>query len=481
MKSKKLTLIQMNDSHAYIELHPEMFLVDGKSQYRNSGGYARIASLFKQEREKNPEGVLILDNGDTFHGTFPAVATKGEALIPIMNALGIDGMTAHWEFAYGPDQFKNIVSQLNYPMLANNCYKEKTKERVFPSHTIIQRGGLNIGVIGIAEHIVDKTMPAHFSKGIYFTLGNEELPEIINKLRHEDKVDLVIVLSHLGFPQEMKLAEEVDGIDVLLSGHTHNRLSKPVVINDTILIQSGCHGSFIGKLELEVNQGSINNYHHELIEVSEDIIPDPVIQELVDKALQPHKIMLETVIGQTETALNRYAQLETTMDNLLLQSLLEATEAELAFSNGWRYGAPIPPGPITMNDVWNIIPTNPPVSTVEITGSELLDMLEENLENTFSREPYKQMGGYVKRCLGMRMFIKVENPKGTRIQDLFIGQESVERSKIYKASFVTTQGVPKKYGINRRNLDINAVDALSQFIKKRRNITVELHGTVELV
>src|SRR5699024_3337881 len=101
--------------------------------------------------------------------------------------------------------------------------------------------------------------------------------------------------------------------------------------------------------------------------------------------------------------LNRYQQLETTMDNLLLEAIRQAAGTTLAFSNGWRYGAPIPPGPITMNDLWNIIPTNPPISVVDLTGEELLDMLEENLENTFSANPYKQMGGYVKRCLGMKM------------------------------------------------------------------------------
>src|SRR5690625_6436380 len=98
------------------------------------------------------------------------------------------------------------------------------------------------------------------------------------------------------------------------------------------------------------------------------------------------------------------------MDNLLLESLLDVSGAEIAFSNGWRYGAPIPPGEITMNDLWNIIPTNPPVSIVEITGAEIIQMLEENIENTFASDPYKQMGGYLKRCLGMKMFIKLENP-----------------------------------------------------------------------
>lgn len=478
---KQLTIIQMNDTHGYIDLHPEMFTEEGETRYRHAGGFPRMAALMKQIRMQNPQGVLALDNGDTFHGTYPAVATKGEALIPIVNALELDAMTAHWEFAYGPAQFEKINTMLNHPMLAANCYREGTDELVFPSHSIVDRAGLKIGVIGIAEHIVDKTMPPHFSTGIYFTMGNEEIPGIIKNLREVEKVDLVVVLSHFGFPQEVKLAGEVDGIDILLSGHTHNRMSEPVTVNDTIIIQSGCHGSFIGRLDVEVEQGRIQNYSHELIEVAEAIEPDPDVQELADTATRPFREMLDSVVGKTETALNRYAQLETTMDNLLLQALLDITGADLAFSNGWRYGAPILPGPITMNDLWNIIPTNPPVSTVDITGQELLDMLEENLENTFAADPYRQMGGYVKRCLGLKMFIKVENPTNMRIQDLFIGNERVDRNKSYSASFVTVQGVPKKYGTNRQNLDIHAINALKQYIEKKGTVSAELRGTIQVV
>src|SRR5699024_8744251 len=232
---------------------------------------------------------------------------------PIMNALNLDGMTAHWEFAYGPKQFEKIISMLNYPMLAANIYHKDNDELVFPSHKIVEKAGLKIGIIGIAEHIVDKMMPPHFHEGIYFTLGNEELPKIIKGLREQDKVDLVVVLSHFGFPQEAKLASEVDGIDILLSEHTHNRLTKHVIINDTILIQSGCHCSFIGKLELDIEDGEIKNLHHELIEVAEEIVPDPDVQTIIDKTMKPYRGLLDSVVGYTDIALNRFAQLETTM------------------------------------------------------------------------------------------------------------------------------------------------------------------------
>jgi sulfur-oxidizing protein SoxB len=477
-RSMRLTILQLNDSHGYFALHPELYWAGDKAVYRKAGGYARIATLFKKARQENPDAVIALDNGDTIHGTFLAVNSKGEALVPILNALAFDGMTAHWEFAYGPDNFKKIVDKLDFPMLAINCYEKFTNKLVFPPFQIVERGGLRVGVIGIAATIVDKTMPKHFSKGIYFTLGKKELPYYIKHLRENERVDLIVVLSHLGYPQELKLAEEVDGIDVLLSGHTHNRVYEAVVVNGAIVMQSGCHGSFIGKLDLKVKNGCARDFFHELVNVNESIEPDPEVEAMVEDASAPHQDMLNTVVGKTETALNRNTIMEATMDNLLLKALIDISDAELAFSNGWRYGAPVVPRPITINDLWNIIPTNPPVSLCEITGEELWEMMEENLERTFSRDPYKQMGGYVKRCLGLNIYFKVENPNGKRIQEFFVDGKRLDRSKTYTACFVTTQGVPERYGNDRHKLDIDAIDALKEYLSKHDKVSAEIRGSI---
>jgi len=465
MKGRKsLTVLQINDSHAYFDLHQEMFWQGGQAVYRPAGGYARIATIVKQIRAANQGRTLFCDCGDTLHGTYLAQKTHGEALIPILNALGLDAMTAHWEFAYGPDVFKQCAAKLSYPMLAINVYDQATKERVFPPFTVKEIGGLRIGLVGIASNIVDKTMPPSFSKGVFFTLGREELPSIINVLRTQEKVDLVVLISHLGFPQDMKLLSEVQGIDVCLSGHTHNRLYRPVLQGDTLIMQSGCHASFLGRLDLEVEGGRVADYRHELIEVEANIDADPAVADLVRQALAPDQEELSTVVGETATALNRATILESTMDNFLLQALLENTGAQLAFSNGWRYGAPIIPSDITMNDLYNIIPMNPPVSTVEITGQELLMMLEENIDRTLSRDPYLQMGGYLKRCLGLNAYFKIENPAGHRIQQLFVGNENVNPAHYYTAAFVTTQGVPQDLGRNRENRSDRIIEAMQAYL-----------------
>ncbi len=477
--SKSLTIIQMNDSHGYLDLHQELFWSGAGALYRPAGGYGRIAALLDRARERRPGAVLALDCGDTIHGTYTAVKSRGEALIPILNAMGWDAMTAHWEFAYGPQHLREVVGRLNYPLLAINCYAEESGELVFDPYVIKEAGGLRIGIVGIAATIVDKVMPPPFSEGVYFTLGNEELPGYVDTLRNAEQVDLVVLVSHLGFPQEVKLAREVDGIDVLLSGHTHDRLYRPTRINDTIIIQSGCHGSFLGWLDLEVEDGKVVDARHELVVVDVSVDPDPEVQALVDEALAPHEDELSQVVGQTATPLNRNLVLESTMDNLLLQSMIEQTGAQLAFSNGWRYGAPVAPGPVTLNDLWNVIPVNPPISTCTITGAELWAMMEENLERTFSRDPYEQMGGYVKRCMGFRLYFKVQNPAGERIEEFFLDDGGwIEPERNYTATYVTTQGVPSKYGHDRERLDVHAVEALRRYLKRHEPAHADLRGTV---
>jgi 2',3'-cyclic-nucleotide 2'-phosphodiesterase (5'-nucleotidase family) len=188
--------------------------------------------------------------------------------------------------------------------------------------------------------------------------------------------------------------------------------------------------------------------------------------------------MLNIILGKTKTSLNRNKVMEATMDNFLLEALKHISGKRIAFSNGWRYGAPIKAGPIKINDLWNIIPTNPKISICELTGKEIWDMMEENLERTFSFDPYKQMGGYVKRCSGLNIYFKIENPEGKRIQEFFINGKRLNRSKVYSVCFVTTQGVPEKYGKNRECLDMKAIDALKDYLNKRKIVSAQLKRSI---
>ena len=474
----QLSIAYINDVHGYLEPHPELFYKGEKEIIETAGGYARIATIVNDIRSNNPN-TLLFDGGDTFHGTLPLVQSKGEAIIPILNKLNFVAMVGHWDFAYGPVQLKKLAGELNYPILGINVYNED--DTLFlPPYVMTEVENLKIAIIGICSNIIDKTMPKHFSEGLQITDGSIELPIIIQQVKKEG-ANLVILLSHKGFPQDVDLLSKVPGIDICLSAHTHNRLYDAAKINDTIIIQCGCHGSFLGHLELNIEQKKIVDYNYKLITIDATVQPDKEIENMIADIMKPFQHLKQEAVGKTEIILHRYNTIAATMDNLLLSAIQSISNTEIAFSNGWRYGVPVPVGAITKWDLYNIIPMNPEVSTVELTGEEIIKMLEENLERTFSAEPMNQMGGYIKRCLGLHVKMRIENPKGHRIQQIFIGDEPLIKEKTYKAAFVTMQGVPEKLGNNRQNLSVKAVDAMADFLIKNSVFTVSSFNTFCLV
>jgi 2',3'-cyclic-nucleotide 2'-phosphodiesterase (5'-nucleotidase family) len=289
------------------------------------------------------------------------------------------------------------------------------------------------------------------------------------------------VLSHLGFPQDCKLAAVVPGIDVILSGHTHNRLEQPADVNGTLIIQSGAHGSFVGRLDLDVTHAGLVTWRHALLPVDDATDPDAEMAAIVDHAIGAFAGAGAHVVGTTRTALDRYAMFESTMDNLLLDAIADAADRPIALSNGWRYGAPIPSGPLTELDLWNIVPANPPVSVVAISGKELRKLFEENLEATFACDPWQQRGGYLKRCRGIQLAVKLENARGHRIQELRVDGDRLRRETIYSVAFLGEQAVPTDYGRDRQPLGMHAVDALRQYLSRHDSVSADLRGPVVVI
>ena len=221
--------------------------------------------------------------------------------------------------------------------------------------------------------IVDKTMPASFSTGVYFTIGNEDLAAWIDHARSKEGADLIVVLSHLGFPQDVKLAGEVGGIDILVSGHTHNRMKEPIVVNGAIIFQSGCHGSFIGRLDVTVEGGTISAHRHGLVPIDEHGPRKPgQVRSMVDEALAGGGRSDARSRGDRHRATPSLCNDQCADGRRAARGDYRSSGAtNVGFSNGWRYGAPIPAGAVTVNDLWNIIPTNPPISVVDLTGDEI--------------------------------------------------------------------------------------------------------------
>lgn len=349
----KLNILFINDVHGYIAPHPELFYNETGEVVETAGGYAHIAGFVEDIRKENPN-TLFFDGGDTLHGTKPLVDSRGKAVVPILNALKLDALVGHWDFAYGPDRLKETDSQLDFPVLGCNVFSEDGSNFLQPT-AMFEKAGLKIGVIGICAMIVDKVMPKKMSEGLKFTSGLDEIPEHIKKLKDAGS-DMIILLSHNGFPQDVELLKKVEGIDICLSAHTHNRIYKPIEVNGARIIQCACHGAFVGKFAIEVEDKKIKSYEYELIKVDASLPKSSEVDSMVQNILKPYQEIRTTSLGSTSEILHRYNTINSNLDELLLSAIAHSTKTEIAFSNGWRYGAPIPKGKISENDLYNIAP-----------------------------------------------------------------------------------------------------------------------------
>jgi sulfur-oxidizing protein SoxB len=390
------------------------------STYGRMGGLDRIATIVKAIRAERPGRTLLLDGGDTWQGSYTSLQTRGEDMVRAMQPLGVDAMTAHWEFTYGEARVKELAARLGFPFLATNVRDTTWNEDVFPAQAIFERSGLRIGVIGQAFPYTPIANPRYLIPEWSFGIQEETLRARVTKLR-DDGVDLVVLLSHNGFDVDRKLAARVDGIDVILTAHTHDALPEPLRVNRTLLIASGSHGKFVSRLDLDVKNREIADFHYRLIPVFADAIaPDPEMAALVAALRAPYLGELDRVLGRTETLLYRRGNLAGTVDDLICDALLTERDAEIALSPGFRWGTTLLPGQdIRAEDVYaQTAITYPGVYRQEFTGAFLKEILEDVADNLFNPDPYYQQGGDMVRSGGLSYTIDVTAGMGQRIADL---------------------------------------------------------------
>ncbi len=279
----------------------EDFEALGKT-YGKMGGMDRVATVVKAIRAARPEAIL-LDGGDTWHGSMTSLLTKGQDMVNIMNALKVDAMTSHWEWTYGTERLKEIVDALPFSFLGANIYDSEWNEPAFEPYTFFERGGAKIAVIGQAFPYMPIANPGWMFPEYSFGIREERMQQMVDEVRSKG-ADLVVCLSHNGFDVDRKMVSRVKGIDVILTGHTHDAVPEPIVIGETILIASGSNGKFVSRVDLDVRDGRMMGYRHKLIPVFSDVIaPDPEMAALVDDERAPHKEKLEEKIGTTESLL----------------------------------------------------------------------------------------------------------------------------------------------------------------------------------
>ncbi|WP_114570594.1 bifunctional metallophosphatase/5'-nucleotidase [Exiguobacterium flavidum] len=472
----KLTIIQQNDTHGALQSHPEFFWRTGQPEYRETGGLARIAAYVKEAREES-EHLLYVDGGDVFHGSGPLLLTRGSVMVELLNRLGLDAMVpGNWDFAYGAGRLAELAKGLQFPVLAANV--APSPDYLSP-YVIKEFSGLRVALVGLTYPHTAATMPPSFSEGLSFSLGTEELAGLLPKLRIEEKADIIVLISHMGFPLDAKLASLVPGIDIVLSGHSHDRIERPVQVGETWIVQAGSSASFLGRLDLSIESRKITDLSYKLIPLyAEAHPPDPEMDELISFLRRPFEASLQEEVGSIKTPLHRMTLTEAPMDRLITDSYLHATGADVTFSHGWRYGVPVLPGTLTTGDLYNIIPTNPKLFQMELEGRDILRALENNLEQIFSADAFEQKGGYVLRSSNLSMAFKPYNPAGARIQFLEIGGSPIDLKKRYTVAGGGEQ-VLKKFQEDRHVLGVDAHTAIRNYLAEHPS-GLELDSTKQI-
>ena len=445
-------------------------------EYGRVGGMAHMATLVNDIRASRPGKTLLIDNGDTWQGSYTSLKTKGEDMVRVQNALGVDVMTAHWEFTYGDKRVRELIKKLKFPFLAGNITDTEWEEPVFKSTTFFERGGVKIAVIGQAFPYTPVANPRHLIPKWSFGIKEDRVRKNVEAARKAG-AELIVLASHNGFDVDRKLASRVKGIDVLLTGHTHDAIPAVIKVGDTLLVASGSHSKFLARLDLEVKNKRVTNYRFKLIPVFSDAIPEnKEMAALIKDIRAPHEGMLNKVVGRTKGLLHRRGNFNGTFDDLICQAMIEERDAQIAFSPGFRWGACVMPGhDIRMEDVYNHTAITYPACTRNaIKGDFIKTILEDVGDNLFNPDPYYQQGGDMVRVGGMGYTYDISKSMGSRVSNMTLLKtgEPIEASKSYTvAGWASVNPGAKGPAI---------YDVVRGYIGKHKNINVKSNPAIKV-
>src|SRR5258708_11304251 len=326
------------DAHAFTYIDFEK----SAARFGRLGGFAHLKTLIDRLRSDAGQGrSLLLDGGDLWPGPGLAHTMQGADMVAAANLLGIEAMTGHWEFTYGEKAWRANLERFKGEFLAQNVFLTKEAAfnaakafdpppgRVFKPATIKELGGYRVAVIGQAFPYVPIAHPKRFTPDWTFGIRDDELQKLVNALRNDDKVDVVLLLSHNGMDVDLKLASRVSGIDVILGGHTHDAVPQPIAVRNaggtTLVTNAGSNGKFLGVLDLELAKGRVADARYRLLPVFSELLkPDPSMQALIDKMRAPLAAAYAEKIATADRLLYRPGNFAATVHQSIFSALLHA-------------------------------------------------------------------------------------------------------------------------------------------------------------
>ncbi len=530
--AKTITLMQMSDLHGKMVPHQEVF--EGERLQNYSGGLTKMTTAIKHVRADDPDALLLM-LGDTTHGSAETLFTMGDSVMSGLNTLDIDVFTpGNWDFGHGPRAFRNRfaggnpagqllplppnnrttltgiagktcpglpgtgpgtghftcnVTAATFDTVALNLYNYNEAAGVMgglvlPRYKMLDAKGVKVAVIGVTTDVVPQQANT-FNIGFRFSMGFNELPAAIADARAAG-AEVIVVQSELGLAKNLQLAKEIPGIDVMFSGHTHERTHKAIIVKqnkggETIVTEAG-EDTHLGRLELTVKNGKIKDFDWELIELDDAMPEDPAMKAIVDAdratfvgaGLTCHTFgpggfaygeghtlcdSLDTVVGSTLITLERRNVLEDIANNFMVDAFVAAgrqadsslnVDNSLSTTNGFRYdnvilgkgeiigdGPAMASGDISIGDLYAYYPIGAALALASYSGGRLFDHWEGILSHVFDPNPYRQRGGWnLGYSENMHFDIDLKDlPLSIsypgRILDLTINGAKFDRSKVF--------------------------------------------------
>ena len=426
------------------EAHAFTFLNFDKAarKYGKVGGFAHLATLVKQLKAGRP-GALLLDGGDTWQGSATALWTKGQDMVEAALELGVDIMTGHWEFTLGDKRVKEIVEKDfagKIDFIAQNVQTTDFGDQVFPPYVMREMNGVSVAIIGQAFPYTPIANPRYFTPEWSFGIKEAEMQKVVNEVRSKGAA-VVVLLSHNGMDVDLKLASRVTGIDAILGGHTHDGVPKPVSVKNrngtTLVTNAGSNGKFLGVLDFDVKNNKIVDFKYRLMPVFANLLPaDKSMDALITRVRAPYEAKLAEQLAVTEGLLYRRGTFNGTVDQLILDGLMEAKGAEIAFSPGFRWGTTLLPGQVvTMEHLMGQTAITYPYSTVNVLAGETIKIiLEDVADNLFNPDPYYQQGGDMVRVGGLSYTCDPNGKMGGRISAMMLKGKPIDAGRKYKVA-----------------------------------------------
>lgn len=494
----QVRLLWTNDTHGFFlpVYHAEPDNLDAYAGIAATegklGGYAQIATLVKKLKPQRVNA-LFMDSGDTFDGSPIAQLTRGEQVIPVLNAMGYDAMVpGNRDFAFGKADFLRVTKLINFPIVASTLRDEDTGELVFPAYHVMNLPTKKVVVIGLVHPFVtagfvlgEQLSPDGSPDGYNVA---DEISALVAEIRAKEKPDLVVALSHFGMLQDVKFAGQQTGIDVILGGHTHDVTPTPLVVQgqdgrDVVVVQAGSHGVYLGKLDVRIQGNNhivtIADFSVERI-ISKDVKPDKKVLQLANEAYAPFKTMLDRQIGYTSTTIWRRGEVQSNMANLLTDAYSSIFGADLSQFRGIRYGATIIPGAISVGDVWNMVSPNWGNNQIFVgtqKGAVVRNILNNLLNQEYGTDPYLWPGGDVMRFNGnVKYTYRVNVPDDQHLVDLKIGDDILVQNGVANTTnldkfYTYASTTPMPNGTPTVVPDTTAVDEIVKYIETQQMIS----------